>query len=160
MKIAITGHRPDKLPGGYKDCYKIILPYFTKMFYSLNKNYDVIYTGGALGIDQIALKAAILLNIKCILCEPFEGFYKKWPNISILNYLDLKNKLPLENIIIVGKTNNISEYQKRNEFMVDSCDELWCWWSGEKGGTANCVEYAKKVGKPIYNLFSSEKKEI
>jgi nucleoside 2-deoxyribosyltransferase len=39
--------------------------------------------------------------------------------------------------------------QDRNIWMVDHCDALIAVWDGTSGGTANCVGYAKRVGKPI-----------
>jgi uncharacterized phage-like protein YoqJ len=39
--------------------------------------------------------------------------------------------------------------QDRNIWMVDHCDALIAVWDGTSGGTANCVRYAQKVGKPI-----------
>lgn len=39
--------------------------------------------------------------------------------------------------------------QKRNEWMVDRIDELLAIYNGTPGGTKNCIDYAKKLGKPI-----------
>ena len=33
--------------------------------------------------------------------------------------------------------------------MVDRSDFVLAFWNGTKGGTGNCVEYAKKQGKPV-----------
>jgi uncharacterized phage-like protein YoqJ len=43
-------------------------------------------------------------------------------------------------------------YQKRNEWMVDHADEVVAVWDGTSSGTANCVAYAKKVGKPVWRI--------
>ena len=42
--------------------------------------------------------------------------------------------------------------QKRNEYMVDLADRVIAVWDGSKGGTANCVKYAEKVGKEIIRI--------
>lgn len=39
--------------------------------------------------------------------------------------------------------------QKRNEYMVNLADKVIAVWGGSSGGTANCVRYAKSVGKEI-----------
>jgi uncharacterized phage-like protein YoqJ len=44
--------------------------------------------------------------------------------------------------------------QLRNIWMVDHADEVWAFWDGSKGGTANCVKYAERVNKPVRNLFT------
>lgn len=46
--------------------------------------------------------------------------------------------------------------QRRNEFMVDACEELLAVWDGSPGGTGNCIRYAKKKGKPIFNLLGGK----
>lgn len=42
--------------------------------------------------------------------------------------------------------------QKRNEYMVDLADRVIAVWDGSKGGTANCIKYAEKVGKEIIKI--------
>ena len=42
--------------------------------------------------------------------------------------------------------------QKRNEYMVDLADRVIAVWNCSKGGTANCVKYAEKVGKEIIKI--------
>ena len=37
----------------------------------------------------------------------------------------------------------------RNKYMVDISDRGIAVWDGSKGGTANCVRYAQKIGKPL-----------
>jgi uncharacterized phage-like protein YoqJ len=45
-------------------------------------------------------------------------------------------------------------YQKRNEWMVDNATNLLAYWSGkERGGTWNCIQYAKNVKVPIRNAY-------
>ncbi len=43
--------------------------------------------------------------------------------------------------------------QKRNEYMVDLADKVIAVWDGSKGGTGNCVRYAKKCGKEIIRIM-------
>jgi uncharacterized phage-like protein YoqJ len=42
--------------------------------------------------------------------------------------------------------------QIRNEWMVDRADQVIAIWDGTSGGTANCVEYATKMNKPILRI--------
>lgn len=37
--------------------------------------------------------------------------------------------------------------------MVDDCDSLLALWDGSSGGTKNCLDYARKKGKPYINLW-------
>ena len=50
--------------------------------------------------------------------------------------------------------------QKRNEYMVDETDKLVAVWDGTAGGTGNCVNYARKVGKEIIRIFPNEIRQM
>ena len=44
--------------------------------------------------------------------------------------------------------------QKRNEWMADKATRIVALWDGSPGGTANCIAYASKIGRPIDNLWT------
>jgi uncharacterized phage-like protein YoqJ len=44
--------------------------------------------------------------------------------------------------------------QVRNMFMVDNANGILAMWDGTPGGTRNCLEYARSVGRPVLNLHS------
>lgn len=39
--------------------------------------------------------------------------------------------------------------QARNHYIVEMSDQLLAVWDGSRGGTANCIDYAQKMQKPI-----------
>jgi len=43
----------------------------------------------------------------------------------------------------------------RNKYMVDRADEIIAVWDGSNSGTSNCINYAKKQGKPVINIYES-----
>ena len=43
--------------------------------------------------------------------------------------------------------------QKRNEWIVDNSLRLLALWDGSKGGTANCVTYARYGRREIKNVW-------
>lgn len=154
MKIAITGHRPNKL-WGYN--------YYTEKYLELGRqirnilienNATHIISGMALGVDTIyalvglKLKRTIMpkLVIECAI--PCLNHSSKWLKSSV----DLYNKiLRKANIITYVSEQNYTTscMQKRNEYMVNNCDLLIAVWDGTAGGTKNCIDYAKRVGKQI-----------
>ena len=153
--VAFTGHRPDKLPGGWNGDGGALCEWIEHEL-QMNK-VDVVIVGGALGIDQIAMEAADNAGCYIILMEPFPAFWKKWPIARIEKYMHLKYGISDQRIKrrVIDKD---AEYdgrkmQKRNEAMVNECNEVWAFHNGSAGGTANCVRYAEKVGKPVRNLF-------
>lgn len=80
---------------------------------------DVIISGGAKGIDELAEKYADEKRISKIILRP--------------NYRLYGRGAPL----------------KRNEQMVNMCDEVLIIWDGKSKGTKYTEEYAKKNGKTV-----------
>jgi uncharacterized phage-like protein YoqJ len=105
-------------------------------------------SGMALGTDQYFASVCLKLRIPLVACIPFEGQEMAWPEVSQKTYRLLR-KLASEEVIVSDGGYAAYKMQIRNEWMVDHCDKLIAVWDGSKGGTANCVEYAKNVGREI-----------
>lgn len=173
LRIAFTGHRPDKL-GGY-DFYSVnnskIMISLSKVVKSLLEtgynNFKFI-SGGAIGIDHMSVFIVDKLrnnqfknkDIEIEIAVPFRNQSSNWFNQDDIDrynaqlkiadkvtYIDTLNDYKVndceENIYHIGKL------QRRNEYMVDNCDILIAVWNGSKSGTKNCIDYAKKTGKQI-----------
>lgn len=162
--VAFTGHRSDKLPGGWgghKEREAMAELLASRLH---REGIKRVIVGGALGIDQIAMKAASYAGCHIILVEPFPGFWRKWPIRSIEEYMKLKysiNPAALE----IHYSDKDEEYaawkmQKRNEYMVDMATEVWAYWNGSGGGTHNCIKYAESQNKPITYLYEELNEEL
>jgi uncharacterized phage-like protein YoqJ len=150
MIIAGTGHRPDKL-GGYGSDVTFKLHSLAFNWIEDNKPSRII-TGMALGWDQALGWAAYDSEIPFTAAMPFVDMEKKWPTQSQEWFKDL---LALSDDPVYVEDGGYASWkmQSRNEFMVDNCDVVLALWNGTPGGTANCIAYAEKVGKPIINLW-------
>lgn len=145
--IAVTGHRPNKL-GGYnaEDNFRAIRRHMKDLLTELAPSR--IISGGALGIDQFWMEVGIYLGIPVIGALPFEGYDARWPKASREKYRGLLDKC--EEVRYIGLVGyDPAKLQKRNEWMVDNSDLLVAYWDGSTGGTANCVDYAKKIQRDI-----------
>ncbi len=158
MKIAITGHRPNKLGDDYDLTSPLILSikqYLQDMLddhmLHATDNSDItLISGMALGIDTLWAELAIENGLQLIAAIPCQNHESLWSKASIERYHKILNN-PLTTIIMV--TNEPYSgicMQKRNEYMVNNCDLLVSVWDGTSGGTGNCVTYAKSVGREIY----------
>lgn len=151
MIVAFTGHRPDKL-GGYKlpnDTYIRVCQKIDAALKELKP--EKVITGMALGVDQWAASIAHKLKIPFLAAIPFEGQEKAWPEASQKTYRLLR-KLAAEEVIVSQGGYSADKMQVRNIWMVDNCTKLIAVWDGTKGGTGNCVEYAKSVNREIYYI--------
>jgi len=158
--IAFTGHRPEKRNepekiGGYDINHPLRQAIIKAMTDAVNravKKYGetheiVAITGGALGIDQDAARIAYKLGIPFIVAVPCQGQDSKWPAESKKRYQKMLS-LASEVVMVHDGPYNNTCMQDRNIWMVDNCDALIAVWNGTKGGTANCVRYARQVNKP------------
>ena len=146
--IAFTGSRPNKL-GGYQlpnPTYLYVCQQIDKLLRELQP--DKVIVGGAQGVDSWAAMIAYKLKIPYLLAIPFEGQELAWPEASQKTYR-LQRKLATEEVIVSKGGYAAYKMQVRNCFMVDKCDKLIAIWDGSKGGTQNCIEYAKSIGKEI-----------
>lgn len=148
MIVAFTGHRPDKL-GGYKLPNPIYLNVCQKIDAKLRElKPEKVISGMALGVDQWAAFISYKLKIPFLAAIPFEKQESKWPLKSQKTYHQLLS-LASEKVIVSSGGYSNSKLQVRNEWMVDNCDLLIAVWNGTNGGTANCINYAKSIGREI-----------
>jgi len=173
--ICFTGHRPsNKNLGGYNwntvKNKKIMQVLTDTIIDVMDKSGDNIFTficGGALGIDQMAFSVVEDLrnnSSKAIMIElasPFKDQDANWfkqedkdrlqhevNNADIVTYVDTLEKYQITDYL--PDIYYPAKMQKRNEYMTDKSDIVIAVYDGSpKGGTRNCVEYAKKCNKKI-----------
>jgi len=156
IKVAITGHRPNKLGNDYDLTSNLMMRIKGEILdtlWMIDKDWDLkLITGMALGIDTLFAKIAIELNIPFIAAIPCLRHDSKWIDKSRYEYGQiLMNKLCTVHLVSNCEYNS-SVMQKRNKWMVDNCDYLIAVWDGTPGGTANCVKYAESVKKNIFRI--------
>lgn len=150
MKLAFSGHRPEKI-GGYdldNPCSKWIKKEIIKQI-DINKPSTLI-SGMALGVDTIVALLAIELDLELIAAIPFNGQEKIWPQKSKDLYNQILQYKKINKVIVCDGGYEPYKMQVRNKWMVDNCDKLIAVYDGTKGGTANCFNYAIKINKPTF----------
>jgi uncharacterized phage-like protein YoqJ len=156
IKICFTGHRPNKLPGGYNQCNLFLKNPILEILTDLKDKIEYAHCGMALGFDQATAIGCIKLNIPVVACIPCKNYENKWPQSSKDKYYNIIKNIIKKN----GKTIYISEeytpycLQQRNVYMVDNSDLVIAGWDGSSGGTANCIKYAESKGKEVINIWS------
>lgn len=166
--LAFTGHRPSSLNGYNPADNKEILFKLKDLIvdYIENKQVETFISGMALGIDQWAARIVLKLkekypHIKLVAAVPCANHCGKWNQSDREVWQMIIDK--------ADKVYYVSEepytnwcMQKRNEWMVDNANYVLAVWSGSRGGTGNCVNYAKKMNREIVQLHPKtlEVKEI
>ncbi len=139
-KIAFTGHRHLKYGQVEESLEKIHLDSPGAMW----------ITGGAYGLDSHAARYALDHQIPLWLVLPFPAkiLCAKWPSGYARDFLFRSIKECIR-FSVVSPVFSMAAYQRRNEFMVDASDVLAAFFDGSPGGTANCVQYARSVGRRV-----------
>ncbi len=150
MIFAATGHRPDKL-GGYSDEVLTRLTDFACVHLErLEDAPEFVVSGMAQGWDTAVALAAIQLKYPLITVEPF-GLTNRWPHAALQRHAFIMAEA--KHRFVIGDSYHISNYQRRNEWMVDHAQRMLALWNGSPGGTANCIAYAERVKRPVVNLW-------
>lgn len=144
IKIAITGHRPNKIPSlrdvkwwmlGVLDSYKP----------------ELVIQGMAAGVDLTAAWCAFFREVPFECAIPWVGH--RPPAGWELSYENAKRYAAKITYISPSLTYpGPWVYQERNEYMVNSADLVIACWDGSDGGTRNCIEYAKKRRVPVFGV--------
>jgi uncharacterized phage-like protein YoqJ len=158
MIVAFTGHRPQKLGGFGSVPNPRVVEALQLALGTLQPTLAI--SGMALGVDQWAAQLCVDMRIPFVAAVPFKGQDDRWPHDSHVYYkelLSMAERVVYTNGTYSGSSADVPALmQHRNEWMVDHCDKVIAVWDGSKGGTANCVRYAKLMQKSIYLIDPRE----
>lgn len=169
LTLTFTGHRPDKLAGYDREAYRAFTQELADMLYEkyYRQGYRKFITGGAQGFDQLAFwavekmrRAHGLKDVQNILYIPFSGQERRWKETGCFSqgdYVKMRRAADREVILIPYATTRgevVAALMGRNREMVDASDCVVALcnsdsWESDKGGTAACMQYAKKRGRQI-----------
>ena len=161
--VFFTGHRPHGLWGTHFQRFspeakakyaaqEAVLASFVADFAALG--FHRFITGGAIGLDQMAAKTVADLrdtrfkDIVLVVARPFPSQDAVWPP-QAKDYFKQLCKRADWVYDVCQDPYEPWKMQRRNEWMVDESQVGIAMWNGSNGGTANCVRYAQKKGKPI-----------
>lgn len=152
MIIAATGHRPDKLPGGYSfTTYARGMLIAREYLQALKPS--LVITGMAVGWDQAVGVAAKMTGTPYDCYIPFAGQELKWPESAQQRYDYLLTHA--RRVFIVSPGGYAAwKMHERNKAMVSNADTILALYNGDPaGGTAECVRYAERCGKLVLNAW-------
>lgn len=110
-----------------------------------------VLTGMALGVDQWVAEACVELGIPFTAAVPFHNQDDAWPREAQVHYRELLSRAAEVHVVCPGPYAAWKRH-RRNEWMVDRCGLLVAVWDGSTGGTKNCVDYARRVGREVWRI--------
>ena len=141
-----TGHRPGKLmitEGQVRERLK------SAVAQAVCDGFTTYLSGMAKGTDLIAAEIILRLRendprLKLVCAMPFEGFGQHWPDgwTERMRHV-LANA---DSVHYVSKTYFPAVFQQRNRWLVDHSERVIAIFTGERGGTKNTLDYARRKG--------------
>lgn len=130
--------------------------------YYTSRGINTYISGMALGFDMIFAEAAVRakhecdIDIRTVAAVPFQNQPDFWRGPSKQWYWDLIARMD-EIVVLFDNPNDKSEagrlLNERNLYMVNRGSGVMSYFKGEqRGGTWNCIRYAKSVGKQVINI--------
>ena len=152
-RCCFTGHRPDRMELGEKE----IKPLLEKAIDdAISSGFVTFITGMAMGTDIWA--AEIVLDRKkknkdlhLICALPHPGFENRRSVFEKMKFSKI-----IKNADLVKEINDhyfTGCYQVRNEWMVNRSNLVIAVFNGQKSGTKNTIDYAKRQGIKINNVL-------
>ena len=143
-RVCFTGHRPEKLKVPEAQVKSSLQK---EICQAIADGLTVFITGMARGVDIWAAEIVIQLRnagepIKLMCACPYDGFEKSWSQ----DWKDRYNAIleQADHTVYICKHYSKSCFQIRNEWMVDHSARVIAVFNGERGGTKNTIDYAKR----------------
>ena len=174
LTICFTGRRPKDLCGYDQSKYSVFVESLTSKLKSICEKADkpvTFISGGAQGFDQLSFWAVDLvkrnnpdLNIKNVVYVPFRGQERGWPSEEGLfgrkqyrTMLSRADEVVYLQEALEEKGPIVRALMDRNHKMVDASDYVIALypddsWETNKGGTSECMRYAKDAKKDILQI--------
>ena len=149
--VCFTGHR--HIPEAHYEKLSDLLDKLVLGLASIGITYFLC--GGALGFDTMAAKAVLRLRnagkrIRLVLILPCRNQTRGWSEKDVEIYEHIRESA--DEVIYTSDQYFNGCMQKRNRRLVDESDACVAYLTSPKGGTAYTVNYAKALGREVYNL--------
>lgn len=159
ITCCFTGHRPDKLPSGWRQerdaCAPLRAALRSSIKMAVENGYRCFISGMAQGVDTLAAEEVLLLrdkmsDIKLIAALPCPNQDYRWPAEARIKFKSILDK--------ADKTKIVCDFYSpfcmgaRNLWMVEQSSMLIAVYDGSKGGTANTISHAERFGLKIIKI--------
>lgn len=163
MDIAITGHRPKDLAThgiGPRQVAELTREGIKRAEKRAGLGEPITFhTGGALGVDTWVaqeVQRSDRPGIHHMLHLPFDidvmsKFWTEQQNAIARSVTAHADRICMD---CTSQTFDYTQYQRRNECMVQHSTYVLAFWTGKRGGgTFNCIQYALEHGYRVYNAL-------
>ncbi len=152
-RCCFTGHRPHKLQLSEKVTKELLIQAIDQ---AIKDGYITFITGMAMGVDMWASEIVLdkrkeNKDIHLIVALPHPDFEKNRNEWEKIKYQNIIRQADL--VKVISEYPYKACYQKRNIYMVNHCNRVIAAYTGAPGGTKNTIDYAKRCGVQVVNIF-------
>ena len=154
-----TGHRPSKLPWGYREddlrCMDLKMDIVQALVGLYQQGYRRFLCGMAEGCDLYFAESVLLLrqvheDVRLEAAIPFRGQAEHWTAAERERYYRILDQC--DEVHLLQEKYSPGCMMSRNRYMVDRSSLLLACYNGEAGGTRNTILYARERGLELITL--------
>ncbi|HIW74880.1 MAG TPA: DUF1273 domain-containing protein [Firmicutes bacterium] len=154
-----TGHRPDRLPSGYRQdpaaCAPLRAALREAVLRAVREGYDTFLSGMALGSDTMAAQEVLALRslgrpLRLIAVVPCPEQDARWPDADRERYRSLLEQA--DDRVCLSPRYTAACMHQRNRWMVLHSSRVIAVYGGGPGGTAGTLRLAEKEGLEIVRI--------
>ena len=150
-----SGHRPDKLPSGYREEETALFPLRRALGQAVDEavcaGYTTFLCGMAQGADRLAAENILRriqdgAPLRLVAALPCPQQDARWPRPQRERYRRLLEKIPPSDRFVACDGYTPYCMNARNLWMAEHASRLIAVFDGSAGGTANTVRRAEEFG--------------
>ena len=159
ITCCFTGHRPSKLPWGYREedlrCLDLKMDIVQALVGLYQRGYRRFLCGMAEGCDLYFAESVLLLrqvheDVRLEAAIPFRGQAEHWTAAERERYYRILDQC--DEVHLLQEKYSPGCMMSRNRYMVDRSSLLLACYNGEAGGTRNTILYARERGLELITL--------
>ncbi len=154
-----TGHRPSKLPWGYREddlrCLDLKMDIVQALVKLYERGYRYFLCGMAEGCDLFFAESVLMLrevhdDVRLEAAVPFRAQAEHWTVEQRERYRAILDRC--DRVTVLQEKYSPGCMMARNRYMVNRSSLLLACYNGEAGGTRNTILYAREQGLEILTL--------
>jgi uncharacterized phage-like protein YoqJ len=160
VTCCFTGHRPDRLAGGYNQsnniCTRLRAALRAEIENAVLQGYTRFISGMAQGADMWAAEEVIRLrdkgyNLNLVAALPCPNQDSRWPEYARIKYRQLLERA--DEVHLISERYTPLCMGARNLWLVTQSSMVIALYDGGKrGGTANTLAHARRFGLHIVRI--------
>lgn len=159
ITCCFTGHRPSKLPWGYREddlrCLDLKMDIVQALVEIYARGFRHFLCGMAEGCDLYFAESVLLLrevhdDVRLEAVVPFRGQADRWTAEQQQRYKSLL--VQADQVTVLQEDYSPGCMMARNRYLVNHASLLLACYNGEAGGTRSTILYARERGLEIQTI--------